>query len=190
MDVDLRQCLRGDKAAWDAFVAAYAGLIYAAVARTLRSDRKHQLRDQIDDAVQDVFLRLVKDDYRLLRSFDPQRASLSTFLTVVARSAAIDGLRKIGPAAIPLEHAIWQVPAGDDADPASARPADTPALANLPADLLSPRQELVLSLLFDRGMDVAQVAQFLAVDPQTIRSTKHKALAKLRQALQARDLHN
>jgi RNA polymerase sigma-70 factor (ECF subfamily) len=188
MDVDLGQCLRGDKAAWDGLVAAYAGLIYATVARTLRSGGTRQYREQIDDTVQEVFLRLVKDDFRLLRTFDPRRAGLSTFLTVVARSAALDGLRKTRPAPASLDEAIWQVPAGDDADPAKARGPEASALANLPADLLSPRQELVLALLFDRGMDVPQIAQFLAIEEQTVRSTKHKALEKLRQALQAPEL--
>jgi RNA polymerase sigma-70 factor (ECF subfamily) len=40
---------------------------------------------------------------------------------------------------------------------------------------------MVLSLLYDRDMDPAEVAQHLGVDVQTIRSTHHKALTRLRQ---------
>ena len=184
MDVDVRQCIRGDKAAWDALVGAYAGLIYAAVVRVLRARGAGLARDMIDDAVQDVYLRLVKDDFRLLRTFDPRRASLGTFLTVVARSTTLDGLRKNKGQALPLDEAAWQVPAPEGADPAlAAERASAGALAALPADVLSPRQKLVLTLMFDRGMDVAEIARFLGVDEQTVRSTKHKGLEKLRRAL-------
>jgi RNA polymerase sigma factor (sigma-70 family) len=50
----------------------------------------------------------------------------------------------------------------------------------LPKDLLSPRQQLVLTMLYERDMDVAEIARTLDVDPQTVRSTHHKAMLKLR----------
>ncbi len=45
---------------------------------------------------------------------------------------------------------------------------------------LSPRQAVVLEMLYQRDMDVAEVAEVLAVEPQTVRSTHHKALVRLR----------
>ncbi len=50
----------------------------------------------------------------------------------------------------------------------------------LPDELLSPRQKLVLTMLYERDMDVTEVAKSLGVDPQTVRSTHHKAMLKLR----------
>ena len=41
------------------------------------------------DAAQDVFVRLCAGDFRLLKTYDPARASLATWLAVVARSAAV-----------------------------------------------------------------------------------------------------
>jgi RNA polymerase sigma-70 factor (ECF subfamily) len=55
-----------------------------------------------------------------------------------------------------------------------------PEKLRLPDGLLSPRQKLVLSMLYDRDMEVADVAATLGVDPQTVRSTHHKAMLKLR----------
>ena len=46
------------------------------------------------DAAQDVFVRLCGDDYRLLKTYDPARAGISTWLAVVSRSAAIDHVRR------------------------------------------------------------------------------------------------
>ena len=170
MDVDLKSCLNGDKRAWDAFVERWAGVLLAAVGRTLRGRLGIVEQSDIEDAVQDVFVRLLKDDFRLLRSYDPARASLATWLTLVARSAAIDRLRQRGPPAAPLE--------ADHAAPTS-RQADPPV--PIPWHLLTPRQRLVLRLLFDEQMTVPEAARFMGVDEQTVRSAKHKALSRLRE---------
>ena len=79
-DGDLDSLLRGDRGAWDAFVRRYAGLVVAAVRGVAREAA------EVEDLTQDVFLRLCKDDFRLLRSYDASRAGLSTWITIVARS--------------------------------------------------------------------------------------------------------
>ena len=80
--------LRGEKAAWDAFVRRYGGLVVAAVRGVAMA------QPEVEDLTQEVFVRLCKDDFRLLRTYDPARASLSTWITIVARSTARDGLRR------------------------------------------------------------------------------------------------
>ncbi len=173
MDVDLEACIRGDKSAWDAFVDRWADIIHAAVQRAFQGGRGAAARAEVEDTVQDVFLRLVKDDCRLLRSYDANRASLSTWLTLVARSTAIDRLRrKRPPPTVPLE-------AGDMLQ-GSGRARLHP---EIPLHLLSARQRLVMTLLFDEQLSVAEAAGFIGVDEQTIRSTKHKALTRLREHL-------
>ena len=169
MDVDLKACIDGDKEAWDAFVGHCAGVLLAAVGRTMRSRMGFVEQSDIEDAVQDVFVRLLKNDCRLLRSYDPARASLATWLTLVARSAAIDRLRRRNPQATALE----------PDHPAPERQAD-PSVS-VPWHLLTPRQRLVLRLLFDEQRSVAEAARFLGVDEQTVRSAKHKALSRLRE---------
>jgi RNA polymerase sigma-70 factor (ECF subfamily) len=47
--------------------------------------------------------------------------------------------------------------------------------------LLTDRQRLVLQMLFDDDLTVEQVARRMGVDEQTVRSTKHKALTRLRE---------
>jgi len=42
----------------------------------------------------------------------------------------------------------------------------------------------VLRLLFDEEMSVSEAAAVLGVDAQTVRSTKHKAIRKLRDFFQ------
>lgn len=165
---DLERLVAGDKATWDRFVARYAPFIFAAVQRRLIPAGRG---DGIEDAVQDVFLRLCAKDFRLLKTYDGTRAKLSTWLTVVATSTAIDHLRKQRGHTTPI-----------DTVPESAVAVDAiePAWVNIPADLLSPRQTLVIELLYRKELDTAEAATALGVNPQTIRSMHHKALLKLR----------
>jgi RNA polymerase sigma-70 factor (ECF subfamily) len=157
---------RGEKGAWDAFVRRYARLVLAAVRPFAREE------GEADDLVQEVFARLCKDGFRLLKSYDPQRAGLSTWLTIVARSTARDATRRRRLASVPIEDAPETAVAVDPVEPAEP--------LKLPLELLSPRQREVLGLLYDREMDVAEAAKALGVDAQTVRSMHHKAMVKLR----------
>ena len=158
--------LRGEKAAWDAFVRRYGGLIVAAVRGVAMA------QPEVEDLTQEVFVRLCKDDFRLLRSYDPARASLSTWLTIVARSTARDGLRRRRAETVPLDIVPEAQLAIDPVEPVQK--------LKLPEALLSPRQRQILAMLYDREMDVAEIAQALGIDRQTVRSAHHKAMVKLR----------
>ncbi len=165
---ELSGLLAGDKAAWDSFVQRYARVIYAAVhRRLLPAGRGHD----VDDVVQEVFVKLCRRQYHLLRSYDPDRAKLTTWLTVIATSTSIDHLRRQSAPTAAL-----------DAVPEAALAVDPKPFERIkiPPDLLSPRQALVLELLYQRELEVAEAAEILGVDPQTVRSTHHKALVKLR----------
>jgi RNA polymerase sigma factor (sigma-70 family) len=158
--------LRGEKAAWDAFVRRYGGLVVAAVRGVAMA------QPEVEDLTQEVFVRLCKDDFRLLRGYDPARASLSTWITIVARSTARDGLRRRRAETVPLDFVPEAQLAVDPVEPVQK--------LKLPEALLSPRQREILAMLYDREMDVAEIAKVLAIDPQTVRSAHHKAMVKLR----------
>ncbi|HET6429247.1 MAG TPA: sigma-70 family RNA polymerase sigma factor [Phycisphaerae bacterium] len=172
MDDVLENCLRGRKWAWDAFVDRYAGVIFAAVGRVLGRGRDRT--EEAEDVAQDVFVRLVRNDFALLRRYDPDRSSITTWLTIVSRSVAIDHLRRRRLQAVSL----------DDAPPTTAPPEpQTPSTptAEHPMELLTARQKLVLQLIYDRDMDPEAVGRVLGISAQTVRSTKHKALQRLRE---------
>lgn len=195
----LQACLDGDAAAWAGFVDEYARLIHAAVSRAIGPGGVR--RSDVEDIAQDVFVKLVRDDFRLLRQFDPAKARLGTFLTVIARTTAIDAVRRRRLSTVSLAddrvraHAESRQAANsaeDGNDAGAAVQSDGEAISRalsrleMPADLLSDRQRLVLQCLFDRQMSVEEAAAALGVEAQTIRSTKHKAIARLRSHFQPR----
>ena len=151
--------LRGEKAAWDAFVRRYGGLVVAAVRGVALA------YGDVEDLTQDVFVRLCKDDFRLLRSYDPGRASLSTWITIVARSTARDGLRRRRGESVPIDMVPEAQLAIDPVEPVEK--------LKLPEALLSPRQREILAMLYDREMEVAEIAR-------SVRRAHHKAMLKLR----------
>src|SRR2546423_14559379 len=126
----------------------------------------------VEDLTQEVFVRLCKDDFRLLRNYDPARAGLSTWLTIVARSTARDALRRRRAETVPIEAVPEAQLAVDPVEPVRK--------LKLPEALLSPRQREILAMLYDREMEVAEIARALGIDPQTVRSAHHKAMIKLR----------
>ena len=166
---ELKRLVKGDKAAWDRFVQRHARVIYGAVQKRLVPAGR---ADEADDVAQDVFVRLCNNDFKLLRTYDATRAKLTTWLTVIATSAAIDHLRRRVTPTMDLdqtpEHLLAVQPR-------------MPERVKIPRDLLSPRQALVLELLYGKDLEVADAAEVMGVNPQTVRSMHHKALTKLRE---------
>ena len=167
---DLRALTTGNKRAWDGFVAASAPLINAVVRRALTTYRLSD--DDVMDAAQDVYVRLCANDFRLLKTYDPARAGLSTWLAVVARSTAVDHARRRRQATSPIDDVPEAALAVEDRHVEKLK---------VPDGLLTERQTLILRLLYDEERDVAEIARLLQVDAQTIRSTHHKALVRLRE---------
>ena len=130
-----------------------------------------RLAGDVLDAAQDVFVRLCAQDFRLLRTYDPARAGLPTWLAVVSRSCAIDLLRRRRQATEPIDDVPEAFLGVEDRHVEKLR---------IPEGLLTARQILILRYLYNEERDVVEIAQLLSVDAQTIRSTHHKALLRLR----------
>ena len=168
--IDLQALAKGNKRAWDAFVSAAAPLINAVARRTLAAYRLSE--EDVMDAAQDVFVRLCANGFRLLKTYDPARAGLSTWLAVVSRSAAVDFARRRRQATSPIDDVPESALAVEDRHVEKLK---------IPEGLLTDRQTLILKCLYDEERDVAEVAQLLKIDAQTVRSTHHKALLRLRE---------
>jgi RNA polymerase sigma factor (sigma-70 family) len=168
--IDLRSLAAGHKRTWDAFVTAASPLINAVVRRTLATYRSSE--DDVMDAAQDVFVRLCANNFRLLQTYDPARAGLSTWLAVVARSAAVDFTRRRRQATSPIDEVPEAALAVEDRHVEKLK---------IPDGLLTERQTLILKCLYDEERDVAEIAHLLKIDAQTVRSTHHKALLRLRE---------
>ncbi len=165
---DLAALFAGERSAWDAFIRRYAAVIHAAVLRKLLPAGRGE---DAEDVAQDVFVKLCREDFRLLRTYDPARAKLSTWLTVMAVTSAIDHLRRHARPRVSLEEMPEALGAVEQRPRLPLR---------FPPGLLTDRQAAVLRLLYEEELEVAEAASLLGIDPQTVRSLHHKALTRLR----------
>lgn len=165
----LARLLYGEKESWEIFVSRSTPLIRSVIYKTMSTYGAVDPHEA-EDALQSVYIRLLKDDFRLLRSFDPRKASLSTWLGVISRSTTIDLLRR--------RKSHYSL--DENLTVSEDIPQSREDRIDLPKDLLSGRQELILRLLFDKEMEPHEVAELLGVEVQTVRSAKHKAIEKLR----------
>ncbi len=79
-----------DERAWAEFLRRFQLVIAAAVLRTARHWGEPS-RSQLDDLIQDTYLKLCENDSRLLRSFQPRHEdSIYGFLKVVAANVVHD----------------------------------------------------------------------------------------------------
>jgi RNA polymerase sigma factor (sigma-70 family) len=146
--------------------------VYAYVATLLR-DR---------GAAEDVTALAFERAYRKHRSFDESRGSARAWLFGIARNAALDELRRRKRVAS-LE--------GDVADPVTAAPEDVLDLAlrreavRRALTTLHPRDRELIALKFHAGLENAEIADVLGVSKSNAGTLLHRAMTKLREALDA-----
>lgn len=170
-NIDIDSLLSGNKNAWKEFVRKVAPPAYAIIDKTLRQAGYSQ--DEAQDILQDLFLKLCRDNFRLLRKYDSKKAKITTWVTLIARNLAIDYLRRRRIPTTPLENVN---------EPACDNPAPSDDI-DLPFDILPPRQMLIMKLLYERELSVKEVAEFMNISKQSVRSARHKAIKKLRKAV-------
>jgi RNA polymerase sigma-70 factor (ECF subfamily) len=119
----LTRCLDfGDESSWESFIREAQPFIVSGVIRALGGWSASR-RSEIDDLIQESFVRLCANDYRALRSFRSEDSNaLCAYLRTVAASVTTDHLRSAaalkhgaGQPAISLDDLVREPSAGQDA---------------------------------------------------------------------------
>jgi RNA polymerase sigma-70 factor (ECF subfamily) len=171
----LEKAKSGDGKAFGRIVEKHTGVVYAAVRSILGN------RDDIDDAVQEAFIRV----YRGLPSFSG-RSSLSTWIWSVARNNAINMKAKERKDVIPLEKT---------AEIASNRPGPEAELARRSAAediefLLSGLEgdyRQVIELRYLAGKKYHEIAGILEMPEGTVKTLIHRARIRMKSMMTERD---
>lgn len=96
----VRQCANGDKQSWDYFLKQYSRLIYSYIYSILKTNNYILNQENVDDLFQEIFVSLIKDDFRKLKSFKAKNGcSLASWLRQITINFTIDYLRKQKPGA-------------------------------------------------------------------------------------------
>ncbi len=84
----LSRCLTNQGGAWRDFVDRFLGLFVHVINHTAHARSVPLSSDLVDDLCAEVFVRLLENDYAILRRFRGQ-SSLATYLTVVSRRIVV-----------------------------------------------------------------------------------------------------
>jgi RNA polymerase sigma-70 factor, ECF subfamily len=93
-DIDrnlIDRCLRKEPGAWNDFVDRYIGLIYHVIQHAAYARSRVVSSEDIEDIAAEIMLKIVDDDYSILRKFKGM-SSLPTYLTVIARRTCVKEL--------------------------------------------------------------------------------------------------
>lgn len=97
----LSRCLARKPNSWKDFVDRFLGLVVHVINQSAGARGLTLSVQDREDLAAEVFLSLLDDDFAVLRRFRGT-ASLSTYLTVVARRVVVRELLKRRPATVPL----------------------------------------------------------------------------------------
>lgn len=172
--------LRNEPAAAEEFYDRFASRIYGLGLVLLRN------RTDAEDLVQDTFLKV----WRTGSSFDPMRGSLDAWILLIARSLAIDLLRRRSLEARKLSSEPRRSEASDEPGPEQhAEHRDSIRQARTAMDQLPPRQRTALELAFLGGRSSSQVAELENIPLGTTKSRIRKGIITLRQLLSEGDAY-
>ena len=137
------------------------------------------LRDSA--AAEDVTALAFERAYSKRSRFNARRGSPRAWLFGIARNAALDELRQRKRAATAELPGPLQGPAPDEAaELAAERDAVRAALSRLPA-----KDREVIALKFHADLSHAEIADVLGVSPTNAGTLLHRAMTKLREAVDA-----
>lgn len=184
--------LQNDERAWRTFHELYSHRLLGAISRVTRRFPQLTGTDHVDEIYGSLCLRLLSDDKRRLRSFDPARGTpLGAWLCTLARNSAHDFLRD-------RQRQPWLARSADDGaelEPRSTSPdafnvcvtrEQAERLEELIGTLSARDQEFIRAYL--QGLEPEEIARELGISVSTVYSKKHKILARLGNALAGDEL--
>jgi RNA polymerase sigma factor (sigma-70 family) len=158
-------------------------LDFDALYRSARDDVYAYVTTMLRDraAAEDVTALAFERAYRKQKTYRARRGSQRAWLFGIARNAALDELRRrkrVAELAADPADADALAPE-DHAEAALRRAAVRAALATL-----APREREIVSLKFHAGLDNAELAAVLGVSVSNAGTQLHRAMTKLREAVE------
>jgi RNA polymerase sigma-70 factor, ECF subfamily len=183
VDADVARLRRGDLNALSELIARYQNRLYRYLLRIVRQP------SEAEDLFQQTWLKVVEK----VGSFDVNR-NFDAWLFTLARNLAIDHLRRARPQSLDEPVADdWdcttladRIPSRDDTPLDNALAVERRTHIDEAMGALPMIYREAISLRFEDGMKIEEIAQIIEVPVSTVKSRLRRSLEQLRYALEAR----
>lgn len=161
-------------------IQKYSRLLWTVVYPILGASSSEQ---DVEECVADVFIQLWKQP----RAYDPAKAKLSTYLTIVARTKAIDRYRSIQrKREVPLEESLiihWKADSSSQPLQNLLWKEENERIHMLLKRLGEPMQEILVRRYF-YGQKPREIAQAMDMPKKQVENSLYGAKKRLRQMLE------
>jgi len=177
----LRRCLNREPGSWNDFVDRFLSLIYHTIGYTAHARSVRVAPEDVEDIAADVLLRLVADNFKVLREFRKE-SSLATYLTVITRRVAVHELGRRQKVRDAIKRGDARVPEAepDDAPVAQKSIESLEEVERLLRRLRGHDREIV-RLYYLEGRTYEEISTELDVPVNTIGAILTRARKKLRE---------
>jgi RNA polymerase sigma-70 factor (ECF subfamily) len=172
----LSRCLTNQPGAWRDFVDRFLGLFVHVINHTAHARSVPLTPELVDDLCAEVFVRLLENDYAILRRFRG-KSSLATYLTVIARRIVVKEMarRRMAEAMGHVNAHAAESAANDHERRIDNRDEVEWLLAELP-----PQDAEIVRRYHLHGKTYRQISRELSVPENTIGPTLSRARQRLR----------
>lgn len=177
----LRRCLNREAGSWNDFVDRFLSLIYHTIGYTAHLRSARISPEDVEDIAAEVLLRIVADNFKVLRDFRKE-SSLATYLTVVTRRICVHELarrQKVRDAIKRGDSRLAQ-PEPDDA-PAAQKGMERLEEVEMLLRRLKGQEREIVRLYYLEGRTYEEISTETDVPVNTIGAILSRARKKLRE---------
>jgi len=189
----VRRCLKSDKQAWDEFVDKYSRLIYNYIHSISKTKGSILTQENAENIFQDIFLALIKDNFKKLRSFKARNGcSLASWLRQVVINYTIDYIRKLKPLLSIDEESDESFSLKDILTDGSISHRDTITYEEKAGHLkdcigrLNNDDKFFLELYINRGLSLEELKDLFKISRGAIDMRKSRIVERLRECFRSK----
>jgi RNA polymerase sigma-70 factor, ECF subfamily len=177
----LKRCVAREPGAWKDFVDRFMGLFTHVIHHTSHARSVRLGQEDVDDLCAEVFVRLLADDFVILRRFQG-KSSLATYLTVIARRIVVREVaqRRFAEAMGHVSASHASLDQAHVQDNEHQRIEDRELVAQMLEHLSDGERDVVTKFHLD-GKSYRDISRDLDIPENSIGSILSRARAKLRE---------